>query len=73
MQPHNFIQKARDIILKIRINRRGEWITPQSQEIREIMIAGVTYLISPFYREKGSATAIDKVARLIDKDAEISQ
>lgn len=60
------------MIRYIRVNCRGEWTIPQTPEIREVVIAGVTYLVSVFYKDKGNATAIDKVARLIEKDAESS-
>lgn len=73
MRLHNFVKRIKDIVQYIKSNRCGEWIAPQPQEVCEMVIAGVTYLISPFYKDKGAATAIDKVARLIDKDAENSQ
>lgn len=73
MRLRNFVKRIKYIIQFIKADRRGEWIVPQPQEVCEIVIAGVTYLISPFYKDEGAATAIDKVARLIDKDAESSQ
>ena len=33
-------------------------------------IGGATYLVTSHYKESGAATALDNVARLIDKDTE---
>lgn len=73
MKIRKLIIKIANAIKKIKLCRRGEWTAPQPQEIRSILIAGVTYLVAPFYRDDKSTTAIDKVARLIEKDAESSQ
>lgn len=51
-------------------SRFGGWIPPEPQDIRELIIDGVTYLISPFYKDEGKSTATDKVARLIEKESE---
>lgn len=37
---------------------------------QKYVIGGATYLVSSHYKSSGAVTALDKVARLIDKDTE---
>lgn len=37
---------------------------------QKYIIGGATYLVSSHYKECGAVTALDKVARLIDKDTQ---
>lgn len=37
---------------------------------QKYVIGGATYLVSSYYKESGAVTALDKVARLIDKDTQ---
>lgn len=48
----------------------GMQITEGEQRKRKIEICGVTYLVSAHYKEQGGMTVTDKVARLIEKEAQ---
>lgn len=37
---------------------------------QKYIIGGATYLVSSHYKESGAITALDKVARLIDKNTQ---
>lgn len=41
--------------------------------VQNIVIGGVIYLVHSHFREDTTTTALDKINRLIDKDAESSQ
>lgn len=41
--------------------------------MQSIVIGGVIYLVRSHFREDTTTTALDKINRLIDKDAESSQ
>ncbi len=45
-------------------------ITEGDKEKRKIEIGGVTYLVAAYYKEQSNMTAVDKVARLIEKEIE---
>lgn len=42
------------------------------EDLREIVINGISYLVKSIYRTDTKVTAIDKIERLIDKDANCS-
>lgn len=48
----------------------GRQITEGEKEKRKIEIYGATYLVSAYYKEQGGMTVTDKVARLIDREAQ---
>lgn len=37
---------------------------------QKYVIGGATYLVSSHYKDSGAVTALDKVARLIDRDTQ---
>jgi hypothetical protein len=37
---------------------------------QKYIIGGATYLVSSHYKDSGAVTALDKVARLIDRDTQ---
>ena len=48
----------------------GMQITEGEKEKRKIEISGATYLVSAYYKEQGGMTVTEKVARLIDREAQ---
>lgn len=45
-------------------------IAEGDKEKRKFEIGGVTYLVTPYYKEQSNMTVADKVARLIEKEIE---
>lgn len=46
-------------------------ITAEGIETKQkYIIGGATYLVSSHYKDSGAITALDKVARLIDRDTQ---
>ncbi len=73
---HNFIKRVRYVLW----NRRGTGeadVIPDvlcgALAMQSIVIGGVTYLVRSCFREDTTTTALDRIARLIDKDAESLQ
>lgn len=45
--------------------------TAEKQDnLTKMVIGGATYIVSAHFKENGSLNVVDKVARLIDKEAE---
>lgn len=73
---YNLIVKVRSVLL----DRRGTGETDILPDVlcgtlamHSIVIGDVTYLVRTCFREDTTTTALDKIARLIEKDAESSQ
>ena len=50
--------------------KRGEIIVSGFIIPTEITIGGTTYLVSSFFKNYAKGNAVDKIARLIERDAE---
>lgn len=62
------------------LDRRGTGETEAVADVlcgalamQNIVIGGVSYLVRTHFREDTTTTAVDKIVRLIEKDAESSQ
>ncbi len=66
-----FIKYLWERIRSIIRDRRGAYTPDENSHAdkRSYMIGGVNYLVSVCFREDAKSTAIDKVARLIDREA----
>lgn len=73
---HKLIARIKYVLL----DRRGTGDTDTVADVlcgtitmQSIVIGGVVYLVRSHFREDTTTTALDKINRLIEKDAESSQ
>lgn len=73
---HNLIARIRYVLLDRRGTGEADAISDVlcgTLAMQSIVIGGVTYLVRSCFREDTTITALDRITRLIDKDAESLQ